>query len=720
MTPGELRALAVRLFREGRLDSCRDACLAHLRFEPFDRATHRLLGVALHNLGDNANTGLQMCRLLLLDPADVWAFTMLGAVLQARSQPRDALRAFQIAEAIAPADALWPAWAARLLTTLGRDDEAVALARRSIAFDPAGGEGFGALAAVHEAAGRLRASAEAFRRAVHPSDAGGWNVLAIKLQRAGELDQAVTAYMRSLVLDPGQRDALGNLAAALYQQNRLEGAERAFSMAIAMQPDNALVFNNYGLLLGRRAKPGAAIRAYHRAIALAPDAHEAFSNLGQAHIVMGEAERAFRMSSIAIALRPRDGTMLGNRLMHLNYVDVAPAEVFAHHRQWAALHADPLAPTVAPRGDWAGGRRLRVGYVSADFWWHSVAYFVEPLLEAHDRDRFEIFCYSDARQRDVVSERLATKAEHWRVIVGQSDVEVARRIREDGIDVLVDMGGHTADNRLLAFARRPAPVQVSWLGYPHSTGMRAMTHRLSDAIADPAPEADAWSSETIVRLPGGFHCYRPFTELAETTPPPRFREGPNDPITFGSFNNLAKVGPRTVAVWAAVLRAVPGSRLLLKSRPLGDALVAERFAGLFAAHGVAGDRLLLVPYIQDQGGHMRAYERIDVALDPFPYNGTTTTCEALWMGVPVVTLLGRSHAGRVGASLLSQVGLVSLIARDEADYVTLAAALATDPARLDALRGGLRGRLRESSLGDAAFFARKLEAAYVEMATLAR
>jgi predicted O-linked N-acetylglucosamine transferase (SPINDLY family) len=284
-------------------------------------------------------------------------------------------------------------------------------------------------------------------------------------------------------------------------------------------------------------------------------------------------------------------------------------------------------------------------------------------------------------------------------------------VRQDGIDILVDLAGHSGANRLMLFARKPAPVQASWLGYPNTTGIAAIDFRITDAIADP-PSADALHSETLVRLADGFLCYQPPGDARSVAPLPAFAAGH---VTFGSFNNLAKVTPEVVRRWATILGAVPGSRLMLKSHSFADAGTSDRYGGLFAASGIAAERLDLLPRILATEGHLASYHRIDIALDPFPYNGTTTSCEALWMGVPVVTLAGSRHAGRVGASLMSRLGLDALVAADEAAYVATAARLAGDLPALTALRDGLRERMRRSKLCDAAGFAREMEGAFLRM-----
>ena len=341
-----------------------------------------------------------------------------------------------------------------------------------------------------------------------------------------------------------------------------------------------------------------------------------------------------------------------------------------------------------------------------------MAFFVEPLLEAHDRAAVEIFLYVNDVRADATTARIRAHADHWVPIQGVSDECAADRIRQGGIDILVDLSGHTSGNRMMLFARKPAPIAVSWLGYPHTTGLRAIDYRLTDAIADPPGEADERHTERLVRLAPGFLCYRPPEEAPPVVALPALRAGH---VTFGSFNNFAKLSPRTVALWARLLREVAGARLVIKAPQFKDRGTRERCAAAFAAEGIAAERIDIVPPLASVAEHLALYDRIDIALDPLVYNGTTTTCEALWMGVPVVTLRGDRHAACVGASILTAVGLERCIAAAGEHYLAIATELAADLPGLAALREGMRGRIRVSPLCDATGFAGAVEAAFRTM-----
>ena len=480
----------------------------------------------------------------------------------------------------------------------------------------------------------------------------------------------------------------------------------AYDAALRIRPGYAAAHSNRGNALKEAGRLQEALASYEAALRLKPDFAEAHANRGNTLTALGRLDEALASYETALGFKPDHAEAHSNYLLALHYREADAGAILPAARRFGRLFA-PASAVVAPR---LGGRRLRIGYVSGDFRRHSVSYFFEPLLRHHDRERFELFAYSNNVGDDDTTRRLMAGFDHWRRIRGVGDETVADGIRADGIDILVDLAGHTAHNRLPVFARRPAPVQVSWLGYPGTTGLAAIDYRLVDAVTDPEGEADALATETLIRLSPGFLCYGPPADA----PLPASRPAGGG-VTFGSFNNPAKLSPEAVALWAEILHRLPEARLLLKGRPFADGLARGIMEGRFAGHGIAAGRLELTGWLPGDGDHMATYGRVDVALDPFPYNGTTTTCEALWMGVPVVTLAGSRHAGRVGASLLHRLGLDDLVAGDPAAYIGIALGLAGRRDRLAELRQTLRPRLAASSLGDAAGFARAVECAFHEM-----
>jgi predicted O-linked N-acetylglucosamine transferase (SPINDLY family) len=388
---------------------------------------------------------------------------------------------------------------------------------------------------------------------------------------------------------------------------------------------------------------------------------------------------------------------------------ISNAELFAAARRFGESFEGKATARIFAN-DRTPARRLRIGYVSGDFLQHPVGFLLARVLEAHDRGAVEIFCYANDAKVDDMTNRLRGAADHWRSIVGVSNADAAALIQRDGIDLLVDLSGHTAKNRLPLFALRAAPVQVAWLGYFGTTGLGAMDYLLMDEAAVPRGE-ERWYTEAVIRLPHGRFCYAPPDYASAPAEPPSIRRGY---ATFGSFNNIAKLGPDVVSLWAGVLRATPGSRLLLKWQSLDDDNERRRLGEAFLAAGLAPERLELQGF-SPHAEMLAQYGAIDIALDPFPFGGGLTSCEALWMGVPVVTLPGDRPASRQSVGFLDHVGLNDCVARSPAEYVECAAALAADSARLTALRRSLRSRMTASPLCNGALFTPTLEAAFREM-----
>lgn len=677
-TAGILASMAPLALRLGRLDMAQLLYRRALLLEPAAGEVWGALGELLRHRRRLAEAERCLRRGLAIRDDHLPAALALGAVLLARGRANEALPLFRQVADRAPQSAEALAGLAACHAARGQPEAAVETFSAALALKPDMIDARVGLADALRLTGRAQAAEVEARRAAGeaPGSARALNALAASLQGLGRRKEAIDLYLRSIALQPAFADARANLGAALLTEGRLGEAERHLQTALRLQPSSSSAWNNLGNLYSAAGDGPRAEHAYRRALALTPDNAEAGSNL----------------------------------LLTLHYRDELTAETLAQaHRDWAAAHAGPLPS--APALPDPSARRLRVGYVSADLRTHSVSYFFEPLLAAHDPDAVETVCYADVAAPDETTDRLQRLAHAWRPIADLSNDAVADLVRTDRIDVLVDLGGHTGGKRLLVFARRPAPVQVTWLGYPNTTGLPAMNARFTDAIADPPGPADDLASEQLVRLDGGFLCYLP-PPAPEPSPLPAAKSGR---VTFGSFNNLAKVTPGVIRLWAKLVAGVPGARLMLKARALADATVRSRFAEAFAEAGLPADRLALVGPIAARDGHLHAYADIDIALDPFPYNGTTTTCEALWMGIPTVTMLGDRHSARVGASLLTRLGLTDLIARDMEGYVRIAAELAGDRDRLADLRRTARQRMAASPLMDPTAFARTVEAAYRDL-----
>jgi predicted O-linked N-acetylglucosamine transferase (SPINDLY family) len=613
---------------------------------------------------------------------------------------------------------LWDEWregnAERLrrLYTSGDWSGATALARHMLTRNEKNEDAHHVLGLLAYRDNRLGDADSHLRRAVEhspPSCELHSNHAAV-LRKLGRLIEAEAAARDALALDPNCAAAHNNLGNILRDAGRCEEGAEHFRAATRLLPDFADAWVNLAWLLSLAGQAQQAEDAARHAIACNPDNADAHNNLGLALMRQGrlaEAEAALRQ---AVALRPDFALPHSNILFCLNYrPDVSAEAVFAEYQRWDRQHALPLLPGhMTYELDCSPTRKLRVGYVSPDFRQHAVALFAEPLLAHHDRSAIELHCYAEVAAPDAVTDRFRALADHWHNTVGLSDADVAAQIRQDRIDVLVDLAGHTAGNRLLVFARKPAPVQVTYLlGHGYSSGLSAMDAFLADEQLAPAG-SDNLFSETLIRLSRIPLTYEPPAEMPEVAPLPALANGY---ITFGYFGRTVRLNDGVVATWARILCAVPNSRLMLNSAPFGEAAGRDRMAARFAACGIDESRLVLT-CTAPQPRTWEAYGEIDVALDPFPHNAGTTTIEALWQGVPVVSLAGRPTVGRFGASILHAIGLDDWIARDLDEYVARAIAVASSPDALAQLRTTLRSRFAASPLRDAAGLAREVEQAY--------
>ena len=593
----------------------------------------------------------------------------------------------------------------------GEFDEGERRLRRALELSPGNPEFYANLGNLLRNAGRLEEAVDCYRRvlAVRPEDGEANFALGNIAQEAKRFAEAERYYRRAIAARPEHIRAHNNLGVVLKDMGRVPEAIEAYRGGARIDPEYPDIHSNLGNALRIKGELGLAVESYRRAIELRPEYAEAYNNMGVSLKEQGRLEEALESYERAIAIQNNYHFAHSNRLFLLHYRDDYRARLAEGFAKWREQCAPP------PDGHWFDNPRdaerpLRIGFVSPDLRRHSVAYFIEPVFRGHDREAYQLYAYSDTCNEDAVSQRLREAADHWYASCGWSDQQLVERIREDGIDILVDLTGHTAGNRMQVFARRAAPLQVTYLGYPGSTGLESMDYRLSDGRADPDDAADEQGySETLLRLPESFLCFEAPEEAPAVTPPPMIERGS---VTFGSFNNLAKLTDEMVVVWAEILKRVPGSQLILKYRALTDEGTRRRFEALFQAQGIEPERLRLYGRIPAVEGHLGLYGEVDVALDTYPYHGTTTTCEALWMGVPVITRGGEHHVSRVGVTLLGGLGLDEMIAADDAEYIDKAVALAGDASRLSELRDGMRERMRRSALMDEAGFNRALEATF--------
>jgi protein O-GlcNAc transferase len=595
----------------------------------------------------------------------------------------------------------------------GRNDVAVDLIRQAITLRPNFPEAYCNLGNALNNLGQFDPAIAAFRQAIaiNPNFSDAHFNLGNALSRKGRPDEAIAAYRQAIALRPNFPEAYSNFGNALKDMGKLDEAIIAHHQAVALNPNLALAQNNLGVALNSKGQLDDAIAAYRHAIRLKPDYAEAHRNLGNSLMGQGLLDEAIAACRQAITVAPDNAAIHSNLLYALHFHPAYDAKAIAEeHRAWNHRHAEPLRKSIpAYPINPAPDRQLRIGYVSPDFREHPVGRFILPLLAAHNRDRFSVFCYADMQRSDRFTELLRGYAAQWRNIAGLSDEHAAQLIREDQIDILVDLTMHMANNHMLLFARKPAPIQVTYLAYCSTTGLETMDYRLTDPHLDPPAMNDEFYTEESIRLPETYWCYYPLEDQGpEIGPLPAMMRRE---VTFGSQNNFCKVSVGALDVWIKLLHAIPKSRLILHAH---DGSHRQRVRDLLLRRGIDADRLEFVGRVPLLD-YLNLYQTIDLALDPFPYNGGTTTCDALWMGVPVVTLAAPTAVGRGGVSVLRNVGLPELIAQTPQQYLQIATDLANDPPRLAELRRTLRPRMRLSPLMNAPRFAAAVEAEYQKM-----
>lgn len=599
---------------------------------------------------------------------------------------------------------------ANLYDARGERTQAAALLERVVTLEPDYAAAHYNLGSVLLTLGELARAEAELRRAVElaPGHVSAWNNLASVLIEGNRKSEAQTLLEHAHALAPDSVDVLVNLGVLLRNVGRMDEAKTLLERAVTLAPGNANAWNNYGNVFIELGDPDAAQQAFVRALEVRPDFAYAWSNYGNALKATGELDAALDAYRRALACDASSEGAHSNLVYATMFATDDGMAIRAEAERYAARHDAPyLAVPVQHANAPDSGRRLRIGYVSPDFRNHCQSLFTLPVVAQHDRTAFEIVCYASVAQPDEVTARLGAMVDLWRDVRDFDDARLAQQIRDDGIDILVDLTMHMADTRRALFARRPAPVQVAWLAYPGTTGSPAIGWRLTDPWLDPigVPGIDAQYTERSLRLPDTFWCYAPLEAAQVVNALPALTAGH---ITFGCLNNPCKLTDATFALWSGVFAALPDAQLVLMA-PAGGA--RERLLGRLASHGIEAARVRFVGF-QPRADYLSTWAQIDMALDTFPYNGHTTSLDAFWMGVPVPTRVGRSAASRAGLSLLSNLGLAELAAHDDAAYVQTVVALARDLPRLAALRTGMRARMAASPLMDAVRFTRNMEAAY--------
>ena len=594
----------------------------------------------------------------------------------------------------------------------GKLSEAESICRQILGVQPSHLDALNLLAVSVSVKGHNEAAIELINKAIsmNPLAAMYYSNLAVFQNNLGQYDAAIESAREAIRLRPDFPDAYYNLGNAFRDKGDLDSAAEQYRKALNINPTYVMAHHELGSILVLQGKLSQAIDVFQQALKIKPDYANAQYSLGNAFKDMGRIDEAIDAMRAAMQLRP-DIPLYHSMMiltMHLR-VDGDTRAIRDELKEWNRRHAEPLKRLILPHtNDRNPERRLRIGYVSAEFREHVVGWNLLPLLNEHNHKQFEIFCYSSVTRLDEMTKRIQSATNVWRNIAGIGDQQAAQMIRDDKIDILVDLALHTLSNRLRIFALKPAPVQLTWLGYVGSTGMDTIDYRFSDPYLDPEGTDLSVYSEQTVKLPETYWCYSPGGEAPEIGPAPAIAAGY---VTFGSMNNFAKVSDPAAELWMQLLGAVPNSRLLIYAHTGSHRDAVQQ---RFVQAGILPERLEFIGR-QPWTDYMNTYNRIDISLDPFPYNGGITTCDSLFMGVPVITLSGPTAFGRAGTSLLTNVGLTELIARTPEEYVQIAAKLAADLPRLTELRRILRQKMKDSPLMDAKRFARHVEAAYRDM-----
>ena len=599
---------------------------------------------------------------------------------------------------------------------LGKMREAETSFKKAIQVRPRYAAAFNNLGNLFVFQNRFAEAETSFRRALEiaPEFAEACNNLGNVLAARTSFDDAWTFYSRAIRIRPDYVEAYNNLGNLCHRQEHWDQAQEYYSRALKLDPGHYKALNNMGSTLQRKGMITEAIRCFNQALAFQPDFAETHANLANALVETGQIDSALHHYRTAIRMVPEDSAINSNLLLAMQYsTNIGYNEMFVEATRFWNREAQSTVKQKLHSGRRTGGKQIRVGFVSPDFRRHSVSFFFVPFLKALDRSRIRVFCYGEIKRADDVTRQIEGLVDHFCITNGLSDRSVADTIVSDSIDILVDLAGHTAGNRLPVFALKPAPIQITWLGYPATTGLSQVAFRITDAVADPPGLTESYYSEQLIRLPEGFLCYDPLDPAPSVGQLPCLN---SDRITFGSFNNLPKLNPGVIHLWSKLLRSVPGSQLVLKSRQLADMSVCSQIMEQFNRHGIESERIQMLGRTASTADHLALYNRIDIAVDTFPYNGTTTTCEALWMGVPVISLCGDRHAARVGASILTCIGLPELIARNPEVFLKIGAELAADTRRLLHMRTTLRKRLQNSLLCNAWRFAENILTVFESLA----
>lgn len=653
--------------------------------------------IACYEAGDKDAARLAALAIPAKSPDYAAARNLLAVIAQDQGQQAEAESFAREAIAAAPGNAIYLNTLGNGLLAQGRSEEAVAAMAEAHAAQPDQPDILFNLANAQRQAGYLETAADSFRRAIglRPNHIGAYNNLAVVLKALGDAEGAATTLIEAVAHAPQSADLRFNLGNALHAAGRRDAAEAAYRKAVELAPGHADAHANLGVVLAEAGNTAGAEAAFRKAISLNPDLVPAY--VGLADLADDGSMDAVAHRRAVLALNPKLAPVRSSLLMCMHYANVSRDELLAEHRAFGLTHNRTGAPAYHSV---SAEKRLKIGFVSGDFRFHAMLFFALPVLQARPHDAFEVFCYSNTARTDEHTQEFRSASDHWRDVRGLSNDALTALIVRDRIDILVDLSGHAPNNRLLVFAARPAPLQVAWGDYVNTRGLAAMDVLFGDAHHTP-PEDDGFYVEKVVRFAPDYICYRPPLYAPGVTAAPVLKNGY---VTFGTFSEVTKIGPEAVAHWAAVLKAIPTARFLLNGYLFKDQARQTRITDLFANAGIGADRLIF----HTGGPHpefLAQYADVDVILDTAPYSGGLTTCEALLMGVPVLTIAGDRFCGRHAAAHLINGGAPQWVARSLEDFVAKAQVLAGDPPGLSAHRPETRARFLVSPVCDVPAFA---------------
>ncbi len=711
-TIAEAFQIALRHHQSGDLQRAESIYRQILQADPAHANAMHYLGVIAYQVGKPEIAVDCIKRSLALAPFNDDYHCHLALAYQAMGHSDDALACYREALRLQPASIAAHNGMGNILNHQRKFVEAVASYQRALALDPKRAEAHGNVGVALQNQGNLEEAETHCREAIrlNPKYTDAYNNLGNVQSARGKLDEAIMSYREAIRLNANFALAHNNLGAALQLQGQLDEAAASCLQALRCRPDYPEAHNNLATVLQAQGGLDEAEQHLREALRRRPTYTQALNNLGGVLQLQGKLTDAANCFREVMRLNPNDASAFSNLLLCWNYdPNIDPETLFAEHRDWGNRHGQFTCAGPAPGHDRDPARRLRVGYMSPDLWLTPIANFLEPILANHDPLQVEAICYAQVSAPDAMTARLQALAHGWRSISGLDDAQVRNLILADGIDILVDLAGHSSKNRLRVLAHKPAPIQVTYLGYPNTTGLTAVDYCLTDAIVDP-PGEPAHFTEELIRLPQGFCSYTAFA-APEVNASPALRNGF---VTFASLHSLPKLNAGVFDLWSLILRAVPTAHLLIFRHSL-QGKVKDAIFDRLTERGIEPARIELRHKLESNGNFLTVYHGVDISLDTFPWSGHTTVCDALWMGVPTVTLRAESHAGRMGASVLTSAGLADFIADTPEQYVEIASRLAQDLNRLAGLRSQLRQQVRNSPLCDGKGFTRSLEAAYRTM-----